>query len=158
MDISFMTSEGKFNFRACAVIINDNKLLAMKDDKSPYYFLPGGRIQMGERAEGALIREVYEELGITAEIVRPLWLNQGFFTEDVEQVRFHEVCLYFLVDVATSHLTELGQTFQSTEGSRTHTFEWLDFHTLKDLYFYPKFLKTEIFNLPDGLTLRTEVE
>lgn len=29
MDITFKTSEGKFNYRVCAVIINDDKILAM---------------------------------------------------------------------------------------------------------------------------------
>ncbi|WP_161979441.1 NUDIX hydrolase [Streptococcus sp. S784/96/1] len=158
MDISFMTEQGKFNFRICALIINDNKILAMKDDKSPYYFLPGGRVHMGEPAEEAIIREGHEELGITVNIVRPLWINQGFFTEDLEQVKFHEICIYFLVDIANTALISLGQTFQSTEGSRTHTFEWLDFHPLKGLYFYPNFLKKDIFNLPEELTLRTEIE
>ena len=27
----------KFNYRACAIIINDNKILALKDEVSPYY-------------------------------------------------------------------------------------------------------------------------
>ena len=36
--------------------------------------------------------------------------------------------------------------------------KWLAFDSLKDAYFYPQFLKTEINWLPDTLTLRTEVE
>ena len=35
MDITFKTSEGKFNYRVCAEIINDDKLLAMQDEISP---------------------------------------------------------------------------------------------------------------------------
>ena len=78
MDISFLIDNSKFNYRVCAVIINDNKILAMKDERSPYYYLPGGRVQIGEKAEDAVIREVKEELEIDAKIIRPLWLNQGF--------------------------------------------------------------------------------
>ena len=44
------------------------------------------------------------------------------------------------------------------EGKRTHAFEWLAFERLKDEYFYPLFLKSEIFNLPESFTLRTEFE
>ena len=37
MDVTFVTSEGTFNYRVCAVIIHDNHLLAMQDERSPYY-------------------------------------------------------------------------------------------------------------------------
>ena len=158
MDISFKTENGKFNYRVCAMIISDGKILAMHDERSPYYYLPGGRVEMGETAEHAVIREVQEELGVTPRIDRPLWLNQAFFTEDVDNLRYHELCIYFLMDVADTDLLTRGEKFTSNEGKRTHTFEWLAFERLEDEYFYPLFLKKEIFNLPDVFTIRTETE
>ena len=83
MDISFKVENQKFNYRVCAMILSENKILAMHDERSPYFYLPGGRVMMGETAEQAVVREVREELGVTAKISRPLWLNQAFFTEDV---------------------------------------------------------------------------
>ncbi|NMA06457.1 MAG: NUDIX domain-containing protein, partial [Ruminococcaceae bacterium] len=80
MDISFKCDNQKFNYRVCAMMIFDNKILAIRDDRSPYFYLPGGRVSMSETAEHAVVREVQEELGITPKIVRPLWLNQAFFT------------------------------------------------------------------------------
>jgi ADP-ribose pyrophosphatase YjhB (NUDIX family) len=74
-DITFKIENNKFNYRVCAIIINDNKILALKDEVSPYYYLPGGRVQIGETAEEALLREIKEELEVDAKIVRPLWLN-----------------------------------------------------------------------------------
>ena len=79
MDISFEAGNEKFNYRVCAVILNDGKILAMQDERSPYFYLPGGRVKLGETAEEAVVREIKEELNITARIVRPLWLNQSFF-------------------------------------------------------------------------------
>lgn len=158
MDISFINSEGKFNYRVCGIIINDNKILAMKDERSPYYYLPGGRVMMGERAEDAIVREIKEELEIDSSIIRPLWLNQGFFLEDVEQIRYHELCIYFLMNIEDSDLLKKGEKFCIKEGVHLHEFEWLDFDSLKDLYFYPLFLKEEIFNLPEKFTLRTEIQ
>ena len=158
MDISFRSNNQKFNYRVCAMMIWDGKILAMHDDRSPYYYLPGGRVAMGERAEQAVIREVEEELGITPKIIRPLWLNQAFFTEDVDNLNYHELCLYFLMDISETDLLTRGLQFTSAEGRRTHTFEWLAFDRLKEEYFYPLFLKKEIFNLPTELTLRTEFE
>ena len=158
MDISYKTESGKFNYRVCAVIISDGKILAMHDERSPYFYLPGGRIKMGETAEDAVIREVREELGIIAKIARPLWLNQAFFTEDVDHLRYHELCIYFLMDISETDLLERGNEFTVNEGKKTHIFEWLDFDQLKEEYFYPLFLKKEIFNLPNEFTIRTEIE
>ncbi|NLJ64849.1 MAG: NUDIX domain-containing protein [Christensenellaceae bacterium] len=158
MDISFLIDNSKFNYRVCAVIINDNKILAMKDERSPYYYLPGGRVQIGEKAEDAVIREVKEELEIDAKIIRPLWLNQGFFEEDVDKIMFHEICVYFLIDISHTNILEKGSRFILREHHNKHEFEWLEFENLNDLYFYPIFLKKEIFDLPEVFTLRTEIE
>lgn len=158
MDISFNQENQKFNYRVCAMIISGNRILAMHDERSPYFYLPGGRVKMGETAEQAVIREVREELRVTLKINRPLWLNQAFFTEDVDGVRYHELCIYFLMDITDTDLQENGNSFTLTEGKHIHTFEWLEFDRLKDEYFYPIFLKKEIFNLPDEFTIRTESE
>lgn len=158
MDLSFQSGNEKFNYRVCAMIIDDGRILAMRDERSPYYYLPGGRVEMRETAEHAVIREVQEELGITPKIVRPLWLNQAFFTEDVDHINYHELCIYFLMDITATGLLEKGDKFTSKEGHRTHIFEWLEFDRLKDEYFYPLFLKKDIFNLPEAFTIRTEIE
>ena len=158
MDISFKSGNEKFNYRVCAMIISNGKILVMHDERSPYYYLPGGRVVIGETAEAAVVREVEEELGVTPKIIRPLWLNQAFFTEDVDNLHYHELCIYFLMDIADTNLLERGENFTSNEGQRTHTFEWLEFDRLKDEYFYQLFLKKDIFNLPDEFTIRTEYE
>ena len=158
MDISYNCENQKFNYRVCAMIIAENKILAMHDERSPYFYLPGGRVKMGETAEQAVVREVQEELGVTPKITRPLWLNQAFFTEDVDNLHYHELCIYFLVDISETTLLERGNVFTLTEGKHIHTFEWLEFDRLKDEYFYPLFLKKAIYDLPDEFTLRTELE
>lgn len=113
---------------------------------------------LGERAEDAVIREVEEELGVTPKIVRPLWLNQAFFTEDVDHLQYHELCIYYLMDISETDLLTRGHSFKTHEGKRTHTFEWLEFERLQNEYFYPIFLKKDIFHLPSEFTIRAEYE
>ena len=60
------------------------------------------------RGEKAVIREIQEELHVIAEIVRPLWLNQAFFREDVDGIRYHELCTYFLLDISNTDLLSRG--------------------------------------------------
>ncbi len=158
MDISFNQENQRFNYRACAMIISENRILAMHDERSPYFYLPGGRVKMGETAEQAVVREIWEELGVKLKIARPLWLNQAFFTEEVDGIRYHELCIYFLMDSSNTDLSERGNSFIRMEGKHTHVFEWLEFDRLKDEYFYPIFLKNQIFNLPKEFTIRTELE
>ena len=45
MDISFKVDNEKFNYRVCAVIISDNKILAMHDERSPYFFCPAAELK-----------------------------------------------------------------------------------------------------------------
>lgn len=159
MDISYTTGTDKFNYRVAAVIISNEKILVMKDERSPYFYLPGGRVQMWETAEHAILRELDEELHIkNPEIVRPLWLVQNFFTEDVDKLNYHEICIYFLMDISKTDLLNKGDRFTLYEGRHIHNFEWLSFDDLQTSYFYPGFLKKEIYNLPDYFTIRTDYE
>ena len=89
MDISFKTDAGKFNFRVTAVIVNNQQLLIMKDENIDGWYLPGGRVHAGETVEQAIARELIEEIGINLEVIRPLWLNQSFFTTYYSNEKMH---------------------------------------------------------------------
>ena len=158
MDLTFKTEKGYFNYRACAIIINDNKLLAMKNNLTPFYFLPGGRVTLNESCEDAVLREVKEELGIDAKITRPLWFAQQFFIDDGSGDKFHELCIYFLVDISGTDLLERGIKFDGIVTKHQERFEWIEFDRLKNEYLYPLFIKEKIYNLPKNFEILTESE
>ena len=158
MDLTFKTDEGIFNYRVCAIIINDSKLLAMKNDISPYYYLPGGRVELHESADDAIRREMKEELCVDAQIIRPLWLNQNFFIEDTIDEKFHELCIYYLVDVSNTELVNTTDSFTTRKSKHNEVFYWLSIDSLKNEYLYPLFIKDKINNLPERLELLTTWE
>ncbi len=160
MDTTFKTELGYFNYRVAGILVNDGKLLVIKDERSPYRYLPGGRLSMFEKAEDAIRREMREELGIEIEDAKPLFINEAFFTEEVLDERVHEICLYFLIDYSGSDLLSRGESFLKKDGEvgaeKTNRFTWLPFESLQDEYLYPHFIKEEIFHLPEHLTFITE--
>ena len=130
MDVTFEVANQKFNYRVCGIIIDNQKILAMRDECSPYYYLPGGRVKLGETAEESIQREMLEELQISPKIIRPLWLDQSFFAEDVNQKHYHELCLYFLLDVTQTDLFTRGNEFTHIKGVHTHHFSWVNYSPL----------------------------
>lgn len=152
MDISFRTEKGRFNYRVSAVVLRDGCLLTMKDNLYSYSYLPGGRVKMGETTENAMAREIQEELQAELTIVRPLWFCEDFFVEEDTQERFHEICVYYLVD--GSKLPE--GDFAYTEGERINRFSWTKIEDVKNMRLYPAFVKERINHLPDGIEMVIE--
>lgn len=146
MDLTLRTEMGLFNHRVAAVIVHNNKLLAQKNVKTNEYYLPGGRINYGESSEEAIIREIREELGVTVTDYSSLWINECFFVDS--GTRFHEVGIYYLVNLENTEFNHYEPIFELTEGSKVNTYVWLDIDSLESIALYPLFVKTEIKN-PD---------
>lgn len=145
MDISFKTPHGRFNYRVSAVILRNDCLLTMQDNAYSYSYLPGGRVKMGETTETAMQRELQEELHADLPVLRVLWFCQDFFTEEDTGERFHEICIYHLVD--GSRLPE--GDFAYAEGDRLNRFHWTPLEDVQNMHLYPEFIKEKIHHLPD---------
>ena len=113
---------------------------------------------MHESAEDAILRELKEELCIDASIVRPLWVNQGFFIEDSTDNVFHEICIYYLMDITNSALLHSESEFVTRTSKHNEIFYWLDKENLKNEYLYPLFIKDKINSLPEHLEILSERE
>jgi 8-oxo-dGTP pyrophosphatase MutT (NUDIX family) len=62
-DVSWSSPAGTFNLRAAAIITRGDRVLLCTVDGLGYWFLPGGRVRLGEPSDAALARELAEELG-----------------------------------------------------------------------------------------------
>lgn len=149
-DLTLKTESGYFNHRVAAVIICDNKLLAQKNTKDNSYYLVGGRVRFGESSKDALVREIKEELGVTLTDLKPIWINECFFDDDGKS--YHEIGIYYRVDLENTGFAHFEKTFETKESDRTNIYEWLSLDNLDGIMLYPQFIKNEIKKI-DNLKL-----
>ena len=64
-DCGFTKGNRWFRYRAAAVIVEDGCVLFAENDRDNYLYSVGGAVKMGETAEEAVQREVFEETGVT---------------------------------------------------------------------------------------------
>ncbi|MBR3186380.1 MAG: NUDIX domain-containing protein [Oscillospiraceae bacterium] len=81
-DLCIECGGGVVNIRVGAIILKDGKFLMAGNPNSDYLYSIGGRIQFGETAEQAVVREVREETGRDMEIDRLGFVTEDFFYGD----------------------------------------------------------------------------
>ncbi|MFM8748398.1 MAG: NUDIX hydrolase [Aestuariivirga sp.] len=137
----------QFNPRVAAIIqdADRNRILLCRKDGLPFWMLPGGRIEGGERAVDALRREVREELGADVKAIEFLWFIENLF--QVDGRAFHEYGLYFRCDLAGSFEEHLE--FFGAESDLV--FKWVPKVRLSEFDLRPHMLREELMNLHGGM-------
>ena len=123
-----------FGVRGTALIVQNRKLLVTKD-KGKYYTI-GGAIQVNERTEDAVVREVREELGVKVQAGQLAFVVENRFEED--GVYWHNIEFHYLVDL----LEDAPLTMQEDE--KRQPCEWIDLDQLQNIQLVPAFLKTAL--------------
>jgi len=125
--------------KARAIILKDNKVLLIKDNRCDKYMLPWWTLENWETIINTLNREIKEELGITPVIDKCLYTREYTTWDNSKWIEF---C--FLI----SNIDD----FQSIDKSKcTHWYEWdsvnfYDLNSLESFDVYPKNLKDLIIN------------
>ena len=130
----FRTKVGNtvFGVRATALIVEEGKLLVVEDEDG--FYTIGGAIQVGERTEEAVIREVKEELGVKAQARQLAFVVENRFEQ--AGVHFHNIEFHYLVDL----LEDAPLTMQEDE--RQLPCRWIALNQLHTVPLKPCFLKT----------------
>ncbi|MFZ1887389.1 MAG: NUDIX domain-containing protein [Candidatus Binataceae bacterium] len=136
-----------FQHRVAAIALRDDRALLCRDNVNGYWYMPGGRVELGEPSDTALVREIREELDTAARIERLVWVVENFYGPNPDQT--HELCLYYLVSLPESAVPSTAEEFTIEESDgQKNTFRWWTFEELIGARVYPSFLRTELRALP----------
>ena len=143
-DISWSGPAGTFNLRVAAVITRGDQVLLCTVDSLDYWFLPGGRVRLGEPSDVALAREMAEELGHDLPGAKLALVVENIFDKQSLQ---HEIGLYY--KIAWPGTLDPADLYGGSESG--HTFRWAPVRELGDLDFRPAGLAAILPDLGDTL-------
>jgi ADP-ribose pyrophosphatase YjhB (NUDIX family) len=90
-----------------ALIFDDNRVLLVERGRPPLageWSLPGGVVETGERLEDAIVREVWEETGLTVEAASIATVFERIMLDEAEGCEYHYVLIDFYCTVLTGDL------------------------------------------------------
>jgi len=114
-----------------AFIKKDDKYLAIKRAKNVEvgtWEVPGGKVDLNEKVEDALKREIKEELGINIKINKFIGWGQGFNCLHESGHTDHRFVLYFECEIVSGELRLDG-----IEAKESKWATWNEFKKLKPL-------------------------
>lgn len=152
MDIQMYHNQSRFKLRTSALIIENNKLLLTKNtnENDPTYYTVGGKIEMGESSQEAVVREAFEETGINYKIDRLVYIQELFYDATFlpKASHFHEIIFHYLMkSKAIRDFTNDSYT-QSGFKENLH---WIPLDKVKNIYTYPRFLGDQLMDLPSQI-------
>ncbi len=148
MNITIKEDGIRFGVRAGAILYNEDKskILLERQTKDRYMF-PGGRIEVCEDSESAIVRELEEELGINVDL-KLKYIAELFLK--IPNGKYHEIGFYYLAVIKENMITN---GFHTLDGDGT--FEWIDVSKLNNYEILEKPIKDKIVN---GKTMNYDFE
>ncbi len=84
---------------AYAIFFNKKGELGLVKVDTGHYFLAGGGIEPGEDQETALLREVQEEAGLQAKVIRRLGQAAEHYLDREQNLYYKKIGHFYLVDI-----------------------------------------------------------
>lgn len=137
MVITIKEEGTRFGARAGAIIYNENKTkILLENQENGRYMFPGGRIDVHEDSETAVVRELKEELNLETDLklkfIVEMFLNSS-------KTKYHEIGFYYLSTIKES---EVSNNFKSLDGDGI--FEWIPISELENYKILAKPIKDKV--------------
>ena len=154
-DMCVPCGDGLLNIRVGALIVRDGKLLMVQGGHD-YLYSVGGRIKMGETAQEAIVREVFEETGVKMNVKRLIAVHENYFYGDMPSNQgklIYEVSFYFQMDVPEDFKPVCDSV---TADGETEYLRWVSPDT--PMTIYPEFFRQKAVELSDSVLFFTTDE
>ena len=150
--IQFENPDGKFVYRAAAVILRGPEVLLHTWETEDFWCLPGGRMEMHEPGAECVRREIFEEMDLDpatdVRVGRCVWVMDNLYEH--RGTRYHECGLYFEAFLPADSHPMQGKGFIGHEWDDSElTFQWFPIESLEKVNLLPSFLRTGLQRLPD---------
>jgi len=131
--------KGKFKIRVSVygIIINDGEILLINTKSTGKFYFPGGGVEIGEKIEEALKRELHEETGIRIEIEEFITFTEVFFYYDPWDEGFQNYSFFYQCKPLTLKLSENQMEHDEAEKP-----QWVKISSLKKEDFQPTAYET----------------
>ena len=145
MDLRIIKENEEFHGRTCGIIKQDNKFLIMKVNKTSYFHIPGGHIEIGEDSEQAIIREIKEEVGCEVEKTHLFAIQENFWERNNKKC--HGIEFYYIIEPKQQLEMKNYQRIEEDNGKELLLeFKWVNIHELKEIDLRPNNIKDMITN------------
>lgn len=127
MDIDIKCTEGTFKARACGVVLDGDKILAIKANWSDeHYCFAGGHIEIGEDSKEATAREMSEELQMPVKVQDFVCVNENIYRNKKGTVS-NEIVFFYTVKPSKPLPKGAFEVCEVDHGiKKTQRYVWLD--------------------------------
>ena len=145
MNIRIKNDNFDFKFRVSGIFIKDNKILLVDMDDSGFLCLPGGHVELGEKTENALIRELLEETKKEVKIKKYLGVMENYFVNKYS-IKIHEICFYYLIDFIEDIKLDDFIVFEDDNAKTKLEYHFIDIKDIDKYDVRPSILKEIVKN------------
>lgn len=141
---------GNIRFLMCVrgIAIHKERVLLFNVIGWDWWALPGGRVEIQEKSEDALKREMLEELGADVKVGKLVWIVENFFKDRESDRSFHELGMYYRIKIPTNSLILHSEEYFCKDGGATIRFKWFPLTGLEKIDLRPVFLRKALKNIP----------
>lgn len=123
----------KWRPSAYGIVFKDNKVLLVPQFQGKYD-VPGGGAEITETIEETVLREVYEETGLTVKIRQIIGVKQSFFSSTHDKAstqHYNSLLFYYLCEYVSGEVSTDG--FDEEEIHYAQEAQWVPLDKLDDI-------------------------